>query len=81
LKLKEIAQIRGVYFESTRDKKIAKISDLELDYFVDDLLEVFEDPKFPLSVKKILYDPKERFEVKTSVKDFEILGKVLFDEI
>jgi len=81
LKLKEIAEIRGVYFESTREEKISKISELGLDYFVDDLLEVFEDAKFPLTVKKILYDPAGRFRVTTSVKDFETLGKVIFDEI
>jgi hypothetical protein len=79
LKLREIAQIRGVYFESTRDKKIAKISELGLDYFVDDLPEVLEDPKFPLSVKRILYNPSERSGVITSVKDFAILGEVLSD--
>lgn len=49
-----------VFFESTRDDKIARIRALGCDVFVDDLEEVFLESSFPASVKKILYAPDER---------------------
>lgn len=49
-----------VFFESTRDEKIARIRALGCDVFVDDLEEVFLESSFPASVKKILYAPDER---------------------
>jgi hypothetical protein len=49
-----------VFFESTRDEKIARIRALGCDVFVDDLEEVFLESSFPESVKKILYAPDEQ---------------------
>jgi hypothetical protein len=46
-----------VFFESTRDEKIARIVALGCTDFVDDLEEVFEAPGFPPAVAKILYAP------------------------
>lgn len=48
-----------VFFESTRDEKIARIRSLRCSVFVDDLEEVFLESSFPESVKKILYAPEE----------------------
>ena len=45
----------NVYFESTRNEKLARIAKLCLDYFIDDLEEVLSDPSFPASVKRILF--------------------------
>ncbi|MEO5336605.1 MAG: hypothetical protein H7841_06910 [Magnetospirillum sp. WYHS-4] len=36
-----------VFFEETREAKIARIAALRLDHFVDDLKEVLDDPGFP----------------------------------
>jgi len=46
-----------VYFESTRADKAARIADLACTHFIDDLSEVFEEPLFPQSAYKILFQP------------------------
>lgn len=49
-------EMRGrVYFESSREAKIARIRGLGCTHFIDDLAEVFGDPSFPGGVEKILY--------------------------
>lgn len=45
----------NVYFESTRDEKIARIANLDCSHFVDDLEEVLTDPAFPEGVERILF--------------------------
>ena len=44
-----------VFFESSRDTKIRKIAELDCDLFIDDLREVFAEPSFPDSTRKILF--------------------------
>lgn len=44
-----------VFFESTRERKIARIRELGCTHFIDDLEEVFADEGFPLEVAKILF--------------------------
>ena len=44
-----------VYFSETREGKVRKISELGCTHFIDDLKEVFQEPKFPRGVKKILF--------------------------
>ena len=44
-----------VYFESTRDAKIARIRQLGITHFIDDLEETFMDPAFPAQVRKVLF--------------------------
>jgi hypothetical protein len=45
----------NVYFEDDRDAKIARIRALDLDVFIDDLEEVFQEPDFPTSVRPVLF--------------------------
>jgi hypothetical protein len=45
-----------ICFLNTKSEKIRKIHELKLDYFVDDLLEVFQDENFSSQTKKILFD-------------------------
>lgn len=40
-----------IHYESTREQKVKKIKSLNLDFFVDDLAEVFLEPEYP---KKII---------------------------
>jgi hypothetical protein len=48
-----------VYFEDTLAAKIARLASLKLDVFIDDLIDVFEQPQFPQGVRCILFaDPK-----------------------
>lgn len=44
-----------VYFEPTRDRKIARIADLGCTHFIDDLAEVFLEPAFPTAVERYLF--------------------------
>ena len=45
----------NVYFASTRAEKLNHISNLNCDFFVDDLEEVLTDPAFPPTVQRILF--------------------------
>jgi hypothetical protein len=44
----------NVFFANTREEKVLRIADLNLDWFIDDLPEVFLEPHFPACTKKIL---------------------------
>jgi hypothetical protein len=46
---------QNVFFDLTKQEKIARIRQQRCTAFVDDLLEIFEDPAFPPGVKKLLY--------------------------
>ncbi len=46
-----------IFYASTRDEKIAKIKELSLDVFIDDLSEVLTDSSFSAKTKKILFRP------------------------
>lgn len=45
-----------VNFAATRSEKIARIKALNCSHFIDDLVEVFDDPEFPEGVEKLLFD-------------------------
>ena len=47
----------NIYFLETLNEKIKKIDDLKIDIFIDDLPEVICHSKFPISTRKILFDP------------------------
>lgn len=44
-----------LFFESTQQEKLARITDLHCDIFIDDLLELFSSPFFPQNTKRILF--------------------------
>ena len=43
-----------IYYEATRALKVERIQKLNFNYFVDDLMEVFQDPGFPQDVSSFL---------------------------
>jgi hypothetical protein len=45
----------AVYFEATRQDKLARIRQLGCTHFIDDLEEVLSDPAFPPGVERILF--------------------------
>jgi FMN phosphatase YigB (HAD superfamily) len=47
-------KMERVYFETTRDLKVRRIKELKLGYFVDDLIEVFQEPLYPKSIRSFL---------------------------
>lgn len=46
-----------VHFATTRGKKVGLIGDCACTHFIDDLVEVFQEPEFPEGVFKYLFDP------------------------
>lgn len=46
-----------VFFEDTREAKVGRIAALDCSVFIDDLEEVFREPGYPGSTRKILFDP------------------------
>lgn len=45
----------NLQFAATRAEKVDVIAALALDWFIDDLVEVYQEPHFPHRVKKILF--------------------------
>ncbi|MBF0183182.1 MAG: hypothetical protein HQM06_02170 [Magnetococcales bacterium] len=50
----------NLFYESTRREKLARIAELQLDCFIDDLPEVLTDPHFPHGVRPIWFNPAGR---------------------
>lgn len=48
-----------IFFESTREGKVARIRALGVTHFIDDLEETFLEDSFPDDVEQILFDPQE----------------------
>ncbi len=48
---------KNVFFNETRQKKVARIAELACDHFIDDLPEVFMEPGFPAATNRILISP------------------------
>lgn len=49
-------RIDDIYFEDTQAAKVERLARLNLDVFIDDLADVFEQPHFPRDVRSILFD-------------------------
>ena len=48
---------QNLYFEPTRDAKIARVAQLGCTHFIDDLEEVFDDAAVPVGVERMLFEP------------------------
>ena len=46
---------KSVFFEATREEKLARIAAVHCDVFIDDLDEVLSAPTFPAGVRRILF--------------------------
>jgi hypothetical protein len=47
-----------VFFELTKEEKLARIGDFGCDVFLDDLPEILQAIEFPASTRRILFDPE-----------------------
>jgi hypothetical protein len=47
-----------VFFEFTKEDKIARVAALDCDVFIDDLPEILALDGFPTGIRKILFDPE-----------------------
>lgn len=52
---------RRVFFELSKEEKVARAADLDVGMFIDDLPEILALPGFPPNMRKILFDPDQRF--------------------
>ncbi len=53
---------RQVFFEETKEQKLARIAAAGCHLYVDDLPEFLSEPGFPAGVEKILFDPHGRHQ-------------------
>lgn len=53
-----------VFFELTKSAKLERIGAAKCDYFIDDLPEFLNEPEFPTTTKKILFDPNNQHSEK-----------------
>ena len=69
---RNMLKINNIFFEDTIENKVARIGVLNLDLFIDDLIEVFEHPNYPIHVRSILFQndvestPLDNMEVYSS---------------
>ncbi|MGQ0665458.1 MAG: hypothetical protein ACT4O4_00330 [Nitrospiraceae bacterium] len=66
----------GVFFESTREEKIARIKALRATHFIDDLEETFREDAFPHTVQKILFTAHGRPDDLSGAVSFPTWGKI-----
>lgn len=50
-----------IFFEETKEAKIARAAALDVDVFVDDLPEILAMPGFPVKTRAILFDPESHY--------------------
>ncbi len=73
---------KNLFFESTRHEKVRKIAELNLDYFVDDLPEVFLEPEFPKMTRSFIFtDDKFESNWVTKVKTFQEIKGLIENDI
>lgn len=46
-----------LFFETSQEKKLQRLSTIQCDYFIDDLPEILRHPLFPNQCQRILFDP------------------------
>ncbi len=57
-----------VFFEETKEAKLARIAAVGCTTFIDDLPELLADPRFPGNVRRILFDPGRLHEPPAGVE-------------
>ncbi|MFM7207023.1 MAG: haloacid dehalogenase-like hydrolase [Planctomycetaceae bacterium] len=57
-----------VFFEETKEAKLARIAAVGCTTFIDDLPELLADPRFPNDVRRILFDPGRLHEPPAGVE-------------
>jgi len=54
-----------IFYVKTINEKVKKISKINPDYFIDDLIEIFNNKNFPRKVKKIHFSNKNHGKILT----------------
>jgi hypothetical protein len=50
-----------VFFELTKEQKVARAAAIRCDVFIDDLPEILKLPGFPDRMRRTLFDPADQF--------------------
>ena len=53
-----------IFFESTKEEKVSRITDCNCDFYIDDLPEILQMPGFPEKTARILFDPENNHSNK-----------------
>ncbi|HEB85979.1 MAG TPA: haloacid dehalogenase-like hydrolase [Gammaproteobacteria bacterium] len=61
---------KQVFFELTVEDKIARIAEIQCDYFIDDLPEILLMSGFPENTGRMLFDPEARYGTGGNVTRF-----------
>jgi hypothetical protein len=69
-----------VFFEDDRGRKLARIAALRCTHFIDDLEEVFADPRFPAGVRRILFAGTAAACADAVCADWQAVAKAVFDD-
>jgi len=67
---------KNVFFADTREEKVERIAQLECDYFIDDLPEVFAEKKFPHDTRRILYGHFDAGTLSNAVTPMRCWGDI-----
>ena len=71
-------EAKQIYYEPTRESKVKRIRELALNYFVDDLEEVFNESEFPINTKRFLiYKSSSQNSKIKCVGDFSAIKEIL----
>jgi hypothetical protein len=72
----------NVFFETTRQEKVSRISTLGCTHFIDDLPEVFAENHFPSQTQRLLFSPHPRYSPHPGIQvaeSWEDLGRRFFE--
>ena len=72
-----------VYFESTRQAKVKRIAALGCTHFVDDLIEVFDEPNFPENTRRYLFNANADALPESGAmacRSWQAIGSQILDE-
>ncbi len=71
----------NVFFADNRKDKVAKLAELQCDYFIDDLAEVFANHGFPANTRKILFSNNHKViadQIADFVNDWQGIDDYIF---
>lgn len=72
-----LVQPQAVFFELTKEEKIACIGKTGCDYYIDDLPEILLAPEFPAATRRILFDPDAHHRDSGSLRRVESWSEAL----
>ena len=72
----------SIYFANTREEKVKRINHLKCNAFIDDLWEVFAEPTFPETTKKILFgeQSEQTLSLDFTSQSWREIGRYLLED-